>query len=103
MWTKQGAPALVALLILVAFASVPCSRAQLQGSNNKFQKLGTIQYKHASFVEVEDVNGHDILLATSFGPFGAGKVRFFVFSELLLLWLCEVVYCAGTNKTINKQ
>ena len=21
----------------------------------------------------------------------------------LLLWLCEVVYCAGTNKTINKQ
>ena len=20
-----------------------------------------------------------------------------------VLWLCEVVYCAGTNKTINKQ
>lgn len=64
---------LVTVVTLQVLAAVLVSCVAVCNAT-KFEKTGKINFKHASFVEVERVSDHDILLATNFQPFGPGKV-----------------------------
>eukprot|EP00043_Microstomoeca_roanoka_P015092 m.150411 g.150411 ORF g.150411 m.150411 type:complete len:418 (+) comp16175_c2_seq6:146-1399(+) len=69
----MSAPRSAALLLLLAAVLNADSTAATADRHN-FTQIGDITFQHASFVAVERVNDHDILLATSFAPFGAGQV-----------------------------
>eukprot|EP01147_Barroeca_monosierra_P007787 gene7787-647_t len=66
---------LVTVVTLQVLAAVLVSCVAVCNAT-KFEKTGKINFKHASFVEVERVSDHDILLATNFQPFGPGKVAY---------------------------
>ena len=59
------------------------------------QYVNTLRHLRSSSRHVADLHRNVGVIGTDISLFTSGKAS--------LLWLCEVVYCAGTNKTINKQ